>query len=184
MSDDYPMNMRPLDADAIRVLSNAGSLALYLAACDRPIPQADLARATGRPYDAALRRAEALMSVGLLRLENGVYVAEVRHVREEDLDEPGKTAFRMGILASAIGAVEDAKRAFRLRPQSAKAGIAMITLPDRPDVTARAVAILAEAEDQLRALAEETPPNGQRTRVVFFTHTMPPESNYFPNTPQ
>lgn len=170
MTELWPRNIVPVDDNIVRLLASDRSLALYLAALDRPVPPSDLVRITGRPREDAERTATEMIGAGLLRIVDGHYVAGKTHLREEDLDAAGRGPFHLAVLNIVQSAVDETRHAVRMRRDKVRAGIGLVTLPDRPEALARAAAILAEAEDQLRGLQEELPPNEteRRVRVVMF----------------
>lgn len=170
MAELWPRNIIPIDDDLVKLLGSDRALALYLAALDQPVPPADLVRVTGRPREDAERIAGELLQAGLLRVEGGRYVAGRAHLREEDLDAPGRGAFRLAVLSIAQGAIDETRHAVRTRREKVRTGVGVVTLPDDPETLAKMTAILAEAEDQLRVLQDDHPPTGasRRVRVVFF----------------
>lgn len=157
-----------MDDAALSLLSEPSALALYLAAADRPLPQRALARAAGVRAEEAAGKAEALVRAGLLRKEDDAYVATSRHLRERDLAAADGVPLRRAMVRAARAMLDDSERAMHA-DETAKSGIGVAIVPDREDVLARAAAIVAEAEDQLRALAEEDPGwTGPHVRVMVF----------------
>jgi len=176
MAELWPRNIVPIDDEKIRLLSSEGALVLYLTALDDPVAPSDLARVTRLAPAAAQRVADELLASGLLTLSEGRYGAGVRHVREDDFSAPGRVAFRLALASVAQNAIDDSRAAVRDRPTDTKVGISMVTLADDPDVLSRAISIVVQAEDELRALQEEHParPGEPRLRVVMFTGSAQP----------
>ena len=169
MGGDWPRNIRPLDDGALALLGDPVALGIYLAVGESPVSREELGRVTGVPLAQAQRAAEALAHAGLVRYDRGSYVPSARHLREADLDDAAGVPLRMAMLRVAQAAVDQAQRALDGRGAAAKVGIGMASFPDRPDILARAAAIIGEAEDQLRALAEEEPAwRGPRVRAMIF----------------
>lgn len=168
---EYPRNMVPLKDNTLQLLTEGGAISLYFATIERPVDPEDLVRVTGLPRADAEALASRLLAAGLLRMKGERFVAGPHHVREEDFDAPGRASFRLALVSYAQGIVDEARHALRTRGDGARAGIAVITLADDPDILSRAMTIAAEAEDQMRALAEEMPPQqaSRRVRVMYFT---------------
>lgn len=174
MADDpdepWPRNVTPIDESTVKLLGTGRALALYLATLDGGVGLDDLVRITGRPRPDAERTASDLVRAGLVKFEGGKFIPVRRHLREEDLDAIGHAPLRRAIVDLARSAVDDADQVLRKRRGDARAGGGFVTLPDTPEVLARMTGILAEAEDQLRALQDEHPPESapRRVRVLIF----------------
>lgn len=167
MPPAWPRNIVAYDEEVLRTLSSLPNLALYHAALDAPLDRARLA-----PEEQ--RAAEALLRVGLLREAGGALVPGPRHLRDADLDAPGRGEYRRALVALAGGAIEKTDAALDAQGAQATAAFAVITLPNDPAILSRAATILAEAEDQMRAVAEEAGREGpRRLQALFFIGSRP-----------
>jgi len=163
----WPRNIIPHDERTLRALGSVESLRFLVAAMDSPIVDALL---EGR--DRAI--ADDLVDAGLLAREDGTLVPTTRHRRDPPVDAPGHLDHKRAKVALARGMLDDAGRALDERGPHAHAAFGLVSLPDSPDAIAQANAILAEAEDQLRAIAEDAPPGGGPTaRVLIFVGSTP-----------
>lgn len=182
--DPWPRNIVPIDDARLRALATPMALTLFLSALDAPIPRAALGRIASAPQAEAEATARGLVEAGVLRLQGETFVAGPRHIREEDLDAPGKVAFHGAMLTVAQGIVTEASRTLAIMQDDARIGLGSVTIPGDADSLARAATILAETEDQLRALAEDAPdPDADRIRVLFLLATRP-RDHAFSKTPQ
>lgn len=181
----WPRNVRPLDDSSMSLLSDPANVGLWLLAHDEPVPDDALAGVMRVPAPEAERRAKEMEAAGLLRRTPRGYLVASQHNREPDLDSPQGLALRAAILNRVRGIVDDAQRALDVRGPQARAGIGVVTLPDTPEVLARATAILAEAEDQLRALADDpgAPIGGPRVRAMMFLGSEAPTRAATPSAP-
>ena len=150
MSPAWPRNIIPYTEDKLRALSTVASIELYEAALDGPLAESEIG-------PDQLELADQMVKAGLLRRERGLLVPTHRHRRDPDGDVPGVVEHKRAVVGYAQALLADTLHALDARGHEAIAGLGVVTLPDKPDVVARATTIIAEAEDQLRALAEEHP---------------------------
>lgn len=185
MAEPWPRNIVPINDEIVRVLGRDRALTIFFAALDGGLRREDLVRVTGRPRADAERTAEELLRAGLLRLEEGVYHAAKRHLRETALDSTANASYRRAMIEHAREAIDDTSYVLRARVGDARVGGGVVTLPDDPETLARMTAILAEAEDQLRALQEERPPASapRQIRVLMFVGSTSAASPPHPSAP-
>lgn len=166
MTDAWPRNIVPYDETRLRALSTVESLALYSASLDKPLDESTLTK-----EHAAI--AHELLDAGVLRREGGRLWPTSRHRRDAEADVPGRLEHKRAVVTFTRSILDETRGALE-RDDKTLAGLGYVTFPDRPKVLAEAMGILAEAEDQLRALAEETSadPRGE-VRVVLFVGSLP-----------
>lgn len=151
----------------MRALSSSPAIGLYLSTLDRPVSRAQL-----DPTQRAL--ADELLSVGLLEEKGNRLLATATHHRDPDVSTPAVLARRAAVIGYAGGVIADARKALETRGEAAHAAAGFVRLPDDPAVVARAIAIIAEAEDQLRALAEDARKDGDRDlQCIIFLGSTP-----------
>lgn len=164
--ETWPRNIVPYDDRKLRALSTPGHVALFEAT---PLCEIDLT-ATQRAL------ADEMVDAGLLRRQGTRYVAIQRHRRDAPPGTPGREAHKRAVLACARDVVEDTGATLDAQGADATCAIGMIPIPDTPEAMARAFGILAEAEDQLRALREELPRarGAAEFRVLLFVGSQAP----------
>lgn len=163
----WPRNIIPYDEAKVKALGRVESVALYNEAIDSALVEADLP-------PAAQAIARELVDAGLLTREKGKLVPIHRHSRDPETHIAASLDHKRAKLGYAEQLLADMRRAIDERGIRAHCALGMVTLPDTPEAIAQANAILAEAEDQLRALAEENPLDGTGTaRVVIFVGSAP-----------
>ena len=170
MADPWPRDVTPIDDEVVKLLGNDRALVLYLAALDGGVRIEDLVRVTGRPRQQAEHTASQLVRAGLLRFEGGVFRPVTRHLREADIDDPSHGPLRRAFVDLAKAAVDETDQVLRKRRGDARAGGGFVTIPDTTEALAKMTGILAQAEDQLRALQDEHPPGSapRQVRVLIF----------------
>lgn len=162
MPPAWPRNIVPYTEETLRALSTVESVALYDSALDQPLVEADLAPSTRIIADA-------LLTAGLLARRGGELVPTNRHRRDPEGDVPGVVEHKRAIVGYMRDIMRETEAALVARGHRAVAASGVVTIAERPESVARAVAIMAEAEDQLRALAEEFREEGAPTmRVVVY----------------
>lgn len=166
MTNDWPRNIVPHDERSLRALSSVASYALYEAALDKPLLEADLTK----DEEAIVHD---LVAAGLLRRAEGRLFPTHRHRRDAAPGIPGRMEHKLAKVGYAQAIVGGTLIGLERRGPDALAAVGVVTLPETPEMVARAVAIMAEAEDQLRALAEEAPDVKTRFRVVVFAGSTP-----------
>ena len=163
----WPRNIVPYDERKVKALGSVDRVALYMAAIDAPLDEAALS--TSERADA-----EVLLEAGLLARKGGTLVPTNRHSRDPLYGVPGQLEHKMAKLQYAKHVINSAGDAIAQQGVDAQAGIGVVTLPDTPDALSIATGILAEAEDQLRALAETAEPDhGRKVRVMIFVGSVP-----------
>lgn len=163
MAPAWPRNIVPYTEQALRALSTVESVALYEAALDRPLREDDLTAQQAKLV-------AELVDAELLERRDGLLVPTVRHRREPDEDAPFNKEHKLAVVGYAQQIMTETTKALETRGARAQAALGVVTLPERPEIVARAVGIMAEAEDQLRALAEEeaSDTRGPKMRVYVF----------------
>lgn len=162
MPPAWPRNIVPYTEEKLRALSTVQSVALYDAALDAPLVEADLA-----PEKRAI--AEALLTAGLLVRRGSELIPTNRHRRDPEGDVPGVVEHKLAIVGYMREIMRETEAALAARGHRAVAASGVVSISERPESIARAIAIMAEAEDQLRALAEEFREEGAPTmRVVVY----------------
>lgn len=183
MTESWPRNITPVDVARLRHLATPAAIRIYLTALDRAVAEQELADVARVPTADATHAALGLVEGGFLRHEAGLYLAGTRHLREVDLDEPGKLAFRTAVLDVAEGILADFRRALHIMGEDAKVGIGCVTIPETPAAIAAAATLLAETEDQLRVIAEDHADDRAPTmRILTLIGTPTPHA--FSKTPQ
>lgn len=163
----WPRNIIPYDERKLRALGTVERVALYIATLDGALAEGDLSK-----EEQAITH--DLVAAGLLQRADGVLVPVNRHSRDPETDVAGHLEHKRAKLGFAAAVVADAQRELDDRGPRAHAAIGIVTFPDTLEVVAQANAILAEAEDQLRALAEDAAPDhGKRARVMLFVGSAP-----------
>lgn len=163
MTDDWPRNIVPYDEEKLLALSSVEHIELCERAKDVPLVAAELSM-----EERAL--SEDLVKAGLLRWDGGLLVAVNRHLRDAELDVRGRLEHKQAIVKFSEKILRENERALLAQGPSATAAMGAVTLPERPDVVARAFAILAEAEDQLRALREDAGPTNGASEFRVLLH--------------
>lgn len=169
MKDVWPRNIVPYDEKKLRALSSVGNLALYEGTADHPL------REEGLDHDARAR-VEELVQAGLLVLRDGAYHRVHRHMRDPGGKVPGRLEYKRAIVQLASSLLEGTARALDARGPDETSAMAVVRLPADPETLAHVFAIVAEAEDQLRALAEDAPPrdpDAPELRVTLFIGSSP-----------
>lgn len=167
MPGAWPRNIIPYDEPKLRALATVEGVALHLAAIDGAVREADLT-----PAELALAR--DIIDAGLLAVEDGYLVPTVRHHRDPDGDIAGRFEHKQAKVAYAEKVIAEAKQELASGGAAAHVAIGIVTFPDTPEAVAEANAIIAEAEDQLRALAETAAPDhGKKVRVMLFVGSIP-----------
>lgn len=160
MTDAWPRNIVPYDEKKLRALCTPAHVALHEAA---PLHEVDLT-----PAERVL--AQQLLEAGLLRRDGTRYVVTQRHRRDAEQGTGGRLEHKQAVVASARELLDQTGASLDARGADATAAIGIIALPETPDAIARAFGILAEAEDQLRALREEMPRarNAPQFQILLF----------------
>lgn len=163
MPTSWPRNIVPYTEEKLRALSTVESVALYDAALDRPLVESELT-------DAQRAIADALLDAGLLKRQGAELVPTNRHRRDPEGDVPGVVEHKLAVNGYMRSILDETDAALTERGHKAQAAAGFIRLPETPENVARAIAIIAEAEDQLRALQEEEKfePGGREMRVIVY----------------
>jgi hypothetical protein len=161
-----------LTEDAIAALGIPATFRAYAALDDRSRTAQEVACLTGSPVEETQQRLATLVASGLVDVDacaagHVTYRARYANVADEAVDPATRVQFRLAMLSVVVEATRAARRALLDRADTTNVGCAFVTLPESAETFRAAMAILAEAEEKLRALARAAPAGTARFQATL-----------------